>query len=289
MIKDIPIIDYVAATSVGIVDGTALLDLAYEEDSKAEVDMNFVKTGDGRFIELQGTAEGQPVRSPRARRADGARRRRDQGPDRDAAGDRRRFPEEVTGLLIATTNPGKIREIQGILNGIPITLLTLEGFSAGIPEPEETGQTFAENARLKALYYSEQTGSPAVADDSGLEIEALGSAPGIHSARWHGTDYPVKFAEIRRAGGARAHDERRAVRRAPRARARPATPLRSRGDGRGTIAESPAGAEGFGYDPIFFYPPSGVTLAQIPRDEKSRISHRGKAFWALRDFLTWAL
>ena len=76
LIRDMPLIDYVAATSVGIVDGAALLDLAYDEDSRAEVDMNFVKTGDGRFIELQGTAEGQAVRPARARRADGARRRR---------------------------------------------------------------------------------------------------------------------------------------------------------------------------------------------------------------------
>src|SRR5258705_2102828 len=106
-------------------------------------------------------------------------------------------------LLIATTNAGKIREIRGILDGLPIKLETLERFP-GVPEPEETGTTFAENARLKALYYAEKTGLPAVADDSGIEIAALGNAPGIHSARWHGTDYPVKFAAIYRelaAGG----------------------------------------------------------------------------------------
>ena len=94
--RTIPITDYVAATSVGIVDGTPLLDLAYDEDSKAEVDMNVVKTGDGRFIELQGTAEGAALRSPRARRAAGARRQRHQGPDRHAARGGRRFPEEVS-------------------------------------------------------------------------------------------------------------------------------------------------------------------------------------------------
>jgi XTP/dITP diphosphohydrolase len=103
----------------------------------------------------------------------------------------------VTGLLIATTNPGKIREIQGILAGAPIELATLEHFP-GIPEPEETGRTFAENARLKALYYAAQTRLAVVADDSGIEIAALDQAPGVHSARWHGTDYRAKFAAIYR-------------------------------------------------------------------------------------------
>ena len=106
-------------------------------------------------------------------------------------------------LLIATTNPGKIREIKGILSGVPIELKTLDDFP-GIPEPEETGSTFAENARLKALYYAERAGLPAVADDSGIEIDALDKAPGVHSARWHGDHYPTKFAVIYRELAARA-------------------------------------------------------------------------------------
>src|SRR4051812_40666026 len=100
-------------------------------------------------------------------------------------------------LLIATTNPGKLREIRGILADVPVDLVSLEHFP-GIEEPEETGATFAENARLKALYYATATGLPAVADDSGLVIDALGGAPGVHSARWHGTHYPSKFAVIYR-------------------------------------------------------------------------------------------
>jgi XTP/dITP diphosphohydrolase len=99
-------------------------------------------------------------------------------------------------LVIATTNPGKTREIEAILNGVPVQLRTLADFPA-IAEPEETGATFAENARLKALYYSRETGLPCVADDSGLEVAALGNLPGVHSARWEGTDYAVKFARIR--------------------------------------------------------------------------------------------
>ncbi len=101
-------------------------------------------------------------------------------------------------LVVATTNPGKLREINGILSSGThphIDLVSLEQFP-GLAEPEETGETFAENARLKALYYAQATGLPSVADDSGLEIAALGNAPGVHSARWHGTDYAVKFRKI---------------------------------------------------------------------------------------------
>ena len=98
-------------------------------------------------------------------------------------------------VLVATTNPGKIREITAILDGAPVALVTLASFP-DLVEPEETGATFMENARLKALYYAAATGLPSVADDSGLEIEALDDAPGVHSARWYGTDYAVKFRMI---------------------------------------------------------------------------------------------
>ena len=93
----------------------------------------------------------------------------------------------MTQLLLATTNPGKLKEIAGILEGISIHLVTLNDL-APIAEPEETGATFAENARLKARYYSRATGLVSVADDSGIEIDALDKAPGVHSARCHGTD-----------------------------------------------------------------------------------------------------
>lgn len=188
-------------------------------------------------------------------------------------------------LVIATTNPGKLREIEGILSGIPFTLETLKDYPP-VAEPAETGQTFGENARLKALYYAAATGELTVAEDSGLEIDALERAPGIHSARWHGTDYPLKFRKIRQLLQERGltTSPARFVCHLVLARGRQVL-YQAEETVEGRIAESPAGTEGFGYDPIFFYPPSGVTLAQIPREEKSRISHRGKAFWALRDFL----
>jgi XTP/dITP diphosphohydrolase len=194
-------------------------------------------------------------------------------------------------LVVATTNPGKVREIADILKGAvtregePIQLLSLTDFPA-IAEPDETGRTFAENSRLKALYYAEATGLPCAADDSGLEIAALDNAPGIHSARWHGTDYAVKFEKIY---------ELLAERGAPRSAARfvchvaLAEPDRivfeSEGIVNGEIALEPRGTNGFGYDPIFFYPPFGCTLAELDLERKATVSHRGRAFQALRRYL----
>jgi XTP/dITP diphosphohydrolase len=189
-------------------------------------------------------------------------------------------------LVVATTNQGKLREINDILRSAPVELVTLDAFP-DIAEPEETGATFAENARLKALYYAAATGLPSVADDSGLEIEALGNAPGVHSARWYGTDYAVKFAKIYellaerglRSSPARfvgyvalAHEER--------------ILYETVATVEGVIAPEPKGTNGFGYDPIVLYPPFGVTLAELDLDRKAVVSHRGKAFRALREYLT---
>ena len=188
-------------------------------------------------------------------------------------------------LLIATTNPGKLREIQAILEGLPVTLHTLTEFDA-IEEPEETGATFEENARLKAVHYANATGMLTAADDSGLEIDALAGAPGVHSARWHGTDYEFKFQKIRELLAAQGLTTSPARFVCCVALAQKGTVLHeTRGTIEGRIAESPAGTNGFGYDPILFYPALGLTLAQLSRDQKSQVSHRGKAFTALREYL----
>jgi XTP/dITP diphosphohydrolase len=188
-------------------------------------------------------------------------------------------------LLVATTNPGKMREIAGILAGIPVDLATLSDFP-DLDEPEETGATFAENARLKALYYHQATGLPSVADDSGLEIAALDGAPGVHSARWEGTDYAVKFRKIYEL--LKARDARRsAARFVCRVALADGGHIVYEAEGviDGTIADEPRGDRGFGYDPIFYYPPLGRTTAELERDLKATVSHRGKAFSALRDYL----
>jgi XTP/dITP diphosphohydrolase len=188
-------------------------------------------------------------------------------------------------ILIATTNPGKIREIRGVLADVPVDLVTLADLPA-IQEPDENGATFAENARLKALYYAAATGVPSVADDSGIEIDALDKAPGIHSARWHGHDYSVKFRKIYEllAGKGVATSAARfvaAVAFAEDGR----VAFESRGVVEGTIASEPKGSHGFGYDPIFYYPPLGCTLAEVDGAVKEGVSHRGAAFRAFRDYL----
>jgi XTP/dITP diphosphohydrolase len=188
-------------------------------------------------------------------------------------------------LLIATTNPGKLREILAILDGVPFELRTLSEFLA-IPEPDETGATFEDNARLKALYYAAQTGLPAVADDSGIEIDALDGGPGVHSARWQGTHYPAKFAAIYRALAARGLTTSRARFVAHVALADGGKVLaEARGIIDGEIAPEPRGDHGFGYDPIFYYPPYGCTLGEVDGERKAAVSHRGRAFRQFRDRL----
>ncbi|MDQ3346818.1 MAG: RdgB/HAM1 family non-canonical purine NTP pyrophosphatase [Acidobacteriota bacterium] len=188
-------------------------------------------------------------------------------------------------ILIATTNAGKLREITAILERAPVHLVTLHRYPT-LPEPEETGTTFEENARLKALYYAEATGLVSIADDSGIEIEALDQAPGVHSARWHGSDYGAKFQkiyELLRARGA-ATSRARFVCRVAVSR-RQEIVFEAEGVIEGVIADQPRGQNGFGYDPIFFYPPLGRTLAELDAEEKSAVSHRGQAFAAFRSHL----
>jgi XTP/dITP diphosphohydrolase len=188
-------------------------------------------------------------------------------------------------LLVASTNTGKIREIAAILDGLDIDLVTLRDLPP-IREPDETGATFADNARLKALYYAGATGIPSVADDSGLEIDALDNAPGVQSARWEGSDYRVKFQKIYERLQARG------ITRSP-ARFVAAVAFavagevvfESEGVVEGEIAPEPRGTGGFGYDPIFFYPPYRRTLAEVDFDQKAAVSHRGQAFRAFREYL----
>jgi XTP/dITP diphosphohydrolase len=191
----------------------------------------------------------------------------------------------IQSLLLATTNPGKLKEIKGILEGVPATLLALND-RPPLDEPEETATTFEENARLKARYYSNATGLESVADDSGIEIDALDKAPGVHSARWYGTDYPTKFQKIQELFRERGVTGSTARFVCSVAVANGDTILfEARGTVEGEIVAEPRGTNGFGYDPIFFYPPFGCTLAELDRERKAEVSHRGKAFRQLREYL----
>jgi XTP/dITP diphosphohydrolase len=197
---------------------------------------------------------------------------------------------EMDILLVATTNPGKLREIRVILADVPVELRTLVDFPA-VAEPEETGRTFAENARLKALYYEGAIGLPTVAEDSGLVIDGLDGEPGIHSARYLGPEatYPQRFAHIFRDLEARGQRDSPARFVCALALAR-AGQIVYEAEGRveGRIAPAPSGSNGFGYDPIFFYPPYGRTLAEVEDDKKLAVAHRGVAFRQLKEYLTRA-
>ena len=192
----------------------------------------------------------------------------------------------MTNLLVATTNRGKLAEITILLEGVRFDVITLAGWP-DVPAPEETGSTFAENARDKALYYAARTGELTVAEDSGLEIEALDGAPGVMSARFGGVDTPSqeKFALIYdalRRKGAGGSPARFVC--AVALVARDTILFEARGTAEGRIAPEPRGQGGFGYDPIFFYPPLGGTFAELSA-QKLTVSHRAEAFRALREYL----
>jgi XTP/dITP diphosphohydrolase len=188
-------------------------------------------------------------------------------------------------LLVATTNPGKLAEIARQLEGTPVTLLSLADLPP-IPEPEEHGATFAEIARHKARYYARASGLTTVAEDSGLEIDALDGAPGILSARFPGATYPDKFARIFAMLDERGAEDSPARFVCALAVARGGEVLfEAEGRVEGRITREPRGSGGFGYDPILYYPPYGRTLAEVSAEEKAAVSHRGQAFRALRAWL----
>jgi XTP/dITP diphosphohydrolase len=192
-------------------------------------------------------------------------------------------------LVLASTNPHKIAEFRALLAGAPFEILSPADLGVTV-QVEETGDTFDENAILKALAYAEATGLLALADDSGLEIDALGGAPGVHSARWAGvnTSYEERFRllEQRLAG---IPDEQRTARyRCAIALAEPAPRglyAVVSGTLEGRIARTPRGSEGFGYDPVFSLPERGKTVGELTAAEKNSISHRARAAAAAQPLL----
>ena len=195
--------------------------------------------------------------------------------------------DRVRDLLIATTNPGKVREIRRILDGVPLTLKMLSEVSS-VPAPEETGTSFSENARQKAIYYASATGMVAMAEDSGFEVDALGREPGIYSARYlrENAGYSERFDDIyRRVRESGTSDRSARFVCALAVAERDNILFEATATVEGTLAPAPAGHNGFGYDPIFLYPPYGKTFGEVSDDEKTAVSHRGQAMRAFRDYL----
>jgi XTP/dITP diphosphohydrolase len=183
-------------------------------------------------------------------------------------------------LLIATNNPGKVAELRDLLATSGWDLVTPADLGLTL-DVEENGATYEENARAKALAAMNASGLVSLADDSGLEIEALGGEPGVHSARFLGPDatYPERFAEIQRrlAGLPRSQRNARFVAVIAIADSRTRQVRTVEGEVRGLIADEPRGEGGFGYDPIFWLPQHTATMAELPEHEKAIISHRARA------------
>lgn len=281
---DSPIVRQVAAVSCGVVAGENALDLCYEQDSRADVDMNVIMDENRNLIEIQGT--GEHAVFPRARLSallDLA----EEGIDalmraqREALGEAARWiAPETPRLLFATNNAHKARELKEIMAGkFDVLSLAEAGVSIDV---DETGETFAENALLKAEAVAKLTGCAALADDTGLCVDALGGAPGVRSARYageHGNDAANVALLLENLADIPAPRTARFV--CAMALARPGRePLVVEGRAEGEIIAERRGANGFGYDPVFLYG-TGKTFAEMNEDEKNAVSHRKNAAKAL--------
>ena len=282
--------DLLAAISVGIVENRPVLDLDYVEDSAAAVDMNVVGLSDGSYVEVQGDG-GEPALHPR-RAGPAARpgRLRDRAADRrPARGDRepaRRPAPQMKTLVVATHNQGKIRELAEALASVEIELLGLDALDDST-EVEETGTTFEQNAKLKAEGYSLRTPHLVLAEDSGIEVDALGGEPGVYSARYGGsglsdTDRNMKLLDALQG----VVDEKRTARyRSVIAIAREGATLATfDGTCEGRILDTPRGDQGFGYDPVFLHAEAGC-FGEISTAAKRLHSHRGQAIRAFLEAL----
>ena len=190
---------------------------------------------------------------------------------------------QLLTLVIATGNPGKTAEIRDLLKGFPISIKNLDDFGP-IPPVVEDGETFDENAYKKASFVSKILGYPALADDSGLVVDALGGAPGIYSARYAGENASDQQRYAKLLDEMKGHTNRQAAFECVISLAVPTgAALTYEGRCEGLIAEAPAGDGGFGYDPVFYFPPLKKTFGQLSREDKSLISHRGKALKEFND------
>lgn len=285
-----PLKEYLAAVSVGILSsGTCVLDLDYQEDSAAAVDMNLVMTESGQFVELQGTGEEATFSGDELNALLFYGKT---GIEDLIAYQKEALLSEITPqteadktIVIATRNPGKAKEFKKMFAEKGYKVKTLLDFPE-LPDVEETGKTFEENARLKAETIAQILNQPVLADDSGLIVTALNGMPGIYSARFAGEPKSDasnnakllhELTEIPKEDrSARFHCT--LVFAAPNKES-----LVVEGNWEGEIGTIPRGENGFGYDPLFFVPSEGKTAAELSEDLKNKISHRALAVAKLKD------
>ena len=282
-----PLRHQIAAISAGIVGNTPCLDLCYQEDSQAQVDMNFVMNEKGEMIEIQGTGEGRAFSRKELDQliAYGEKGIRElMEAQRAALGERKELLCAKPVLLAATGNAHKLKELQHIFaEYYRILPMSAAGFAEDI---EENGSTFAENALIKAEAGCAATGLPAIADDSGLMVTALDGEPGVYSARYagkHGDDEANNDLLLRKMENV---TDRGAFFACALALVRPGEqPLIAEGRCPGTILRERRGTGGFGYDPLFLYEPLGKTFAEVNEEEKNAISHRARACEKMKEML----
>lgn len=195
----------------------------------------------------------------------------------------------MTGLprkiVMASSNAGKIREIARLLDGLGVDIVAQSEF--GVDDAEETGTTFAENSLIKARHAAHETGLPAIADDSGLVVDALDGRPGVYSARYSGPDATDDSNIDKLLGDLAGVDNRDAAFHCVATFVTPGNeqPIVAEGVWRGSILEARQGSGGFGYDPVFLDPASGRSSAELSAEEKNARSHRGQALRTLVELL----
>lgn len=286
LIQENPIVAQVAAVSAGVVEDEPLLDLCYEEDSRAQTDMNFVMNHRGEFIELQGTGEGRPFTNRELKRLLDAGRlgiRRLMKAQREALRGQGAELLPPPALVVASGNAHKLQELRDMFRGVcqPVSMKEA-GFEGDV---EENGLSFEENARIKAETVMRELGLPVLADDSGLSVDALDGAPGIYSARYageHGNDGANNRLLLQNMEGKQDRTCRFVC---TMALALPGEETRLvRGECVGSLLSRLEGEGGFGYDPLFLYE-NGKTFAQMTPEEKNAVSHRFHAAEKMREQL----
>ncbi|WP_148557039.1 ribonuclease PH [Terrisporobacter glycolicus] len=295
LIKKMPIQNFVSAISVGIVNDECLLDICYEEDSNAQVDMNIIMTDRCEFVEVQGTGEERPFSRKDLNKLLELGEKGNKELIRIQRAALGEIADEILGMeygndiVISTGNAHKLEEIGAILRDLDYNIYSLKDVNLGNLDIEENGKTFEHNALIKARTVAKLTNKITIADDSGLEVDAIGKKPGIYSARYAGEN---------------ATDEEN---REKLLKALKNTPISHRSgrfvcciavvfpDGKefvvrgtceGTIAFEEKGKNGFGYDSLFLVDNYNKTFAELPAAVKNGISHRAKALELMKEELS---
>ena len=295
LIKKMPIENFVSAISVGIVNDQCLLDICYEEDSHAQVDMNIIMTDKCEFVEVQGTGEERPFSRKDLNKLLELGEKGNKELikiQRKALGE---IADEILGMeygddiVISTGNAHKLEEIGAILKDLDYNIHSLKDVNLDNLEIEENGKTFEHNALIKARTVAKLTNMITIADDSGLEVDAIGKKPGIYSSRYAGenaTDAENREKLLKALKNtAASHRTARFV--CCIAVVFPdGKEFVVRGTCEGTIAFEEKGDNGFGYDSLFIVDNYNKTFAELPSSIKNAISHRAKALELMKDELT---